>query len=43
MKPPKLKRKKKIIKIHNNTVVDYYSWVHQKNILKVLSDPSKLN
>ncbi|MBF96938.1 MAG: peptidase S9 [Pelagibacterales bacterium] len=43
MKPPKLKRKKKIIKTHNNTVVDYYSWVHQKDILKVLSDPSKLN
>ena len=37
MKPPILKKKKKEIKkIHNTTIVDYYSWVHQKNILEVL-------
>ena len=43
MKPPILKKKKEIKKIHNTTIVDYYSWVHQKNILEVLSNPSKLD
>ncbi len=43
MKLPKLKRKKKVIKIHNTKIVDYYSWIHQEDILSVLSDPSKLH
>ena len=42
MKPPILKKERNK-KIHNTTLVDYYSWVHQKNILEVLSDPSKLD
>ena len=43
MKLPKLKRKKRVIKIHNTKIVDYYSWIHQEDILSVLSDPSKLH
>ena len=43
MKPPKLRKEKRITKIHNNKVIDYYSWIHQKDILKVLSDPLKLD
>ncbi len=43
MKPPVLKKKKEIKKIHNTKIIDYYSWVHQKNILEVLSDPLKLD
>ncbi len=43
MKLPKLKRKKEVIKIHNTKIVDYYSWIHQEDILSVLSDPSKLH
>ena len=43
MKLPKLKRKRKVIKIHNTKIVDYYSWIHQEDILSVLSDPSKLH
>ncbi|MDC3024241.1 S9 family peptidase [Alphaproteobacteria bacterium] len=43
MKPPILKKRKETKKIHNTTIVDNYSWVHQKNILEVLSNPSKLD
>ena len=43
MKLPKLRTEKRITKFHNYKIVDYYSWVHQKDILSVLSDPSKLN
>ena len=43
MKLPKLRTEKRITKLHNYKIVDYYSWVHQKDILSVLSDPSKLN
>ena len=43
MKLPKLTRKKRVIKIHNTKIVDYYSWIHQEDILSVLSDPSKLH
>ena len=43
MKLPKLKKRKKVIKIHNTKIVDYYSWIHQEDILSVLSDPSKLH
>ena len=43
MKPPILKKKRERKKVHNNTITDYYSWVHQKNILEVLSSPTKLD
>jgi oligopeptidase B len=43
MKPPILKKRRETIKIHNTTIIDNYSWVHQKNILEVLSNPSKLD
>ena len=43
MKPPILKKKRERKKIHNNIITDYYSWVHQKNILDVLSCPAKLD
>ena len=43
MKPPILKKKKASLKIHNKIITDYYSWIHQKDILEVLSDPSKLD
>ena len=43
MKPPILKKKRESIKVHNTTIIDNYSWVHQKNILDVLSNPSKLD
>ena len=43
MKAPILRRQKRVTKIHKNKIVDYYSWIHQKDILSVLSNPSKLN
>ncbi|MBV68522.1 MAG: peptidase S9 [Pelagibacterales bacterium] len=43
MKPPILKKKRERKKIHNNIITDDYSWVHQKNILEVLSSPTKLD
>ena len=43
MKPPVLKKKKEIKKVHNTKLIDYYSWVHQKNILEVLTNPSLLD
>ena len=39
MRPPKLKKKKDIKSYHGYKIVDHYSWVHQKNIMDVLSDP----
>ena len=41
--PPKLKQKLEVKKYHGNEVKDEFSWVHQKNILEVLKDSSKLN
>ena len=41
--PPKLKRKLEVTKRHGYEVKDEFSWVHQKNILEVLKDSSKLN
>ena len=41
--PPKLKRKLEIRKYHDYEVKDEFSWVHQKNILEVLKDSSKLD
>ena len=41
--PPKLKQKLEVTKHHGYVVKDEFSWVHQKNILEVLKDSSKLN
>ena len=42
MKVPQLKKKLEIKSCHNITWEDNYSWVHQKDILEVLKDSSKL-
>ena len=42
MKFPQLKKKPELKSCHNVTWEDNYSWVHQKNILEVLRDSSKL-
>ena len=41
--PPKLKRKLEVKKYHEYEIKDEFSWVHQKNILEILKDSSKLN
>ena len=41
--PPKLKQKLEIKKYHGYEIKDEFSWIHQKNILEVLRDSSKLN
>jgi len=41
--PPKLKQKLEAKKYHGIEIKDEYSWIHQKNILEVLKDSSKLN
>ena len=43
IKSPKLKRKLEVKKYHGYEIKDEFSWVHQKNILDVLKDSSKLN
>jgi len=43
MKIPQLKRKLEVKKYHNFEIKDEFSWVHQKDILEVLKDSSKLN
>ena len=42
MKVPQLKKKLELKSCHNTTWEDNYSWIHQKNILEVLKDSSKL-
>ena len=42
MKIPQLQKKLELKSCHNITWEDNYSWVHQKNILEVLKDSSKL-
>ena len=42
MKLPQLKKKTEIKSCHNISWEDDYSWVHQKDILEVLKDSSKL-
>ena len=42
MKIPQLKKKPELKSCHNVTWEDNYSWIHQKNILEVLKDSSKL-
>jgi len=43
MKVPYLKKKLEIKSYHNVTWEDNYSWIHQKNILEVLKDKTKLD
>jgi oligopeptidase B len=43
MKVPYLKKKLEIKSCHNIEWEDNYSWIHQKNILEVLKDKSKLD
>jgi len=43
MKKPILKKIKEIKEHHGIQWEDYYSWIHQKNILEVLRDSQKLN
>jgi len=43
MKIPQLKKKLEIKSCHNIDWEDNYSWIHQKNILEVLKDKSKLD
>ena len=42
MKIPQLEKKSEIKSCHNTKWEDDYSWIHQKNILEVLKDSSKL-
>ncbi len=42
MKIPQLQKKLELKSCHNKTWEDNYSWIHQKNILDVLKDSSKL-
>ena len=42
MKIPQLTKKPELKSCHNVTWEDNYSWIHQKNILEVLRDSSKL-
>ena len=42
MKIPHLKKKPELKSCHDVTWEDNYSWIHQKNILEVLRDKSKL-
>ena len=43
MKAPKLKKILEIKECHGKKWEDNYSWIHQKNILDVLKDSSKLD
>ncbi len=43
MKIPQLTKKLELKSCHNTTWEDYYSWIHQKNILEVLKDKKKLD
>ena len=43
MKLPYLKKKPEIKSCHNTEWEDNYSWIHQKNILEVLRDKTKLD
>ena len=43
MQPPILKKKKSVKYFHGYKLTDYYSWIHQSNILDVLSNASLLD
>ena len=38
MKIPKLEKKRNVTNLHGHEIIDDYSWVHQKDILDVLTD-----
>ena len=40
---PKLNKISKIIKIHNEELIDNYSWIKQKDWKEIILDPKKLN
>jgi len=42
MKIPQLQKKLEVKSCHDVSWEDNYSWIHQKNILEVLRDSSKL-
>ena len=42
MKIPQLRKKIEVKSCHDVSWEDNYSWIHQKNILEVLKDSSKL-
>ena len=42
MKIPQLRKKPEVKSCHDVSWEDNYSWIHQKNILEVLKDSSKL-
>ena len=42
MKIPQLQKKPEVKSCHDVSWEDNYSWIHQKNILEVLKDSSKL-
>ena len=42
MKIPQLQKKPEVKSCHDISWEDNYSWIHQKNILEVLKDSSKL-
>ena len=42
MKIPKLEKKRNVTNLHGCEIIDDYSWVHQKDILEVLTDKKKL-
>ena len=42
MKIPKLEKKRNVTNLHGYEIIDDYSWVHQKDILEVLTDKKKL-
>ena len=42
MKIPQLQKKIEVKSCHDVSWEDNYSWIHQKNILEVLKDSSKL-
>ena len=43
MKIPQLRQKLEVKNYHGFKLKDEYSWVHQKDIIEVLKDSSKLN
>ena len=43
MKTPRLEKKPEMKSCHDIKWQDNYSWIHQKNILEVLKDSSKLD
>ena len=43
MKIPQLRQKLEVKNYHGHELKDEFSWVHQKDILNVLKDSSKLN